>query len=181
MDRGIKHIPLMYLVIAFFAACAAAQNSPNRESQVKAAMLCNFVQFVEWPSDAYPSSDAPLTIAVLNPNPFGEVLDQLAHGKSVAGHPIVVRHVDSVDDIQGCQAVFVPASRNNDLDAIMHRIEGKPVLSIGETDSFPWAGGILRFYTEDNKLRFEVNAEAASHARLTISSKLMKLARIFTR
>src|SRR5450432_1238828 len=98
MQRGIKQIPLLCLLIAFVAGSASAQNAPSRESQVKAAMLCNFVQFVEWPSDAYPSSDSPLVIGVMNPNPFGEVLDQLVHGKSVGGHPIVVRHFDSVDE-----------------------------------------------------------------------------------
>ena len=103
-------------------------------------MLCNFVQFVDWPSDAFQSPDSPLVVIVIEPNPFGDVLDQLG-GKSTAGHPLVIRHVESVDDVQKCHAVFIPAARNGDLDAIMHKIAGQPILSVGETDAFPWGGG----------------------------------------
>ncbi|HMB95128.1 MAG TPA: YfiR family protein, partial [Tepidisphaeraceae bacterium] len=169
------------MLIAIFATYAVAENAPSRESQVKAAMICNFVQFVEWPSDAFSSADAPLVIGVMNPNPFGDVVEQLTRGKSLNGHAIVIRHLDSADEVQGCHAIFVPATREADLNAIMHKASEQPMLTIGETDSFPWAGGILRFYLEENKLRFEVNPEAAAHARLQISSKLMKLATIFKR
>jgi hypothetical protein len=142
-------------------------------------MLCNFVQFVEWPSDAFPASDSPLVIAVMNPNPFGDVIDELVAGKTAGGRPIIVRHCDTPEEIQGCQALFVPAARIADLDAIMHKISDKPVLSVGETDAFPWAGGILKFYIDENKIRFEVNVDATARARLQISSRLMKLATIF--
>jgi hypothetical protein len=155
------------------------QGAASREYQIKAAMLCNFVQFVDWPADAFPANDSPLIIAVMNPNPFGDVIDQLVAGKTANGRAIVVRHCDSPDDIVGCQALFVPAARIADLDEIMRKIADKPVLSVGETDAFPWAGGILKFYLEENKIRFEVNPDAAVHAHLQISSKLMKLATIF--
>src|ERR1700733_2302568 len=77
------------------------QGAASREYQMKAAMLCNFVQFVEWPSDAFPASDSPLIIAVMNPNPFGDVIDQLVVGKTASGRAIVVRHCDSPDDVAG--------------------------------------------------------------------------------
>jgi hypothetical protein len=180
MARGIKEKFLfLCLPILLLAAPTFSQNVPSREEQVKAAMLYNFVQFVEWPADAFAASDSPLIIGVMNPNPFGDVLDQLVRGKSVNSHPIIIRHCNSADEIQGCHALFVPAARESDLNSIFRKIADKPVLSVGESDAFPWAGGIMRFYTEDNKIRFEVNVDAAVRARLTISSKLMKLARIF--
>ena len=36
----------------------------------------------------------------------------------------------------------------------------------------------MNFVVEDNKVRFEVNLDAAKHADLTISSRLLTLARI---
>ena len=50
-----------------------------------------------------------------------------------------------------------------------------------EMGVFTQSGGIVRFVTEENKVRFEINPEAADRAHLKISSKLMKLARIFKR
>src|SRR5947208_119783 len=47
-----------------------------------------------------------------------------------------------------------------------------------ETPGFAERGGIIRFTVEDNRVRFEINVEAAHLAELTISSRLLTLARI---
>ncbi|MBA4055177.1 MAG: DUF4154 domain-containing protein, partial [Marivirga sp.] len=43
---------------------------------------------------------------------------------------------------------------------------------------FAKQGGIIRFATENNKTRIQINLEAARQAGVTISSKLLKLADI---
>jgi len=52
-----------------------------------------------------------------------------------------------------------------------------PVLTIGESEQFLDAGGMISFVFEDAQLRFEVNPESAQKARLEISSKLLRLAK----
>ncbi len=54
----------------------------------------------------------------------------------------------------------------------------KGLLLIGEAEYFSQRGGILNFFIEKNKLRFEINLDAATRVGLTISSKLLRLARI---
>jgi hypothetical protein len=39
-------------------------------------------------------------------------------------------------------------------------------------------GGIIRFVTEENKIHFRINLEAAKRVNLTISSKVLRLAEI---
>ena len=92
---------------------------------------------------------------------------------------VVAECAASVDDIARCNLLFVPQSEDAHLSAILAKISGKSVLTVGETDGFPWAGGIIRFFQEDNHIRFEVNLAAADSAALKISSRLLKLARIF--
>jgi len=53
-----------------------------------------------------------------------------------------------------------------------------PILTVGETPGFAERGGVIRLVLEDNKVRFEVNVDAAHQAGLTISSRLLTLARI---
>ena len=48
---------------------ATARGEVSREYQIKAAFLYNFVQFVEWPQDAFARPDAPLTIAPPSEDP----------------------------------------------------------------------------------------------------------------
>ena len=94
---------------------------------------------------------------------------------------MVVRHLASAMEIGDCRLLFVPASQDGNLQAVFSGVDDHPILTIGESDAFPWAGGTIRFVTEDNKVRFEINPDSADKAKLHISSKLMKLARIFKR
>ncbi len=167
------------LAVALRSTKARADDASNREYQIKAAMIINFVSFTEWQKDAFPSDNAPLVIGVVGQNPFGSTLEQLCAGKNVAGHALVVRYFSSPQSIDRCQALFVPKSAESDVNQVMSKINGEQVLTIGESDNFPWAGGVIRFYLDDNKIHFEINPDGAEQAKVKISSKLMKLARIF--
>lgn len=168
------------MLAGILAAPASADDAANREYQVKVAMLVNFAHFVEWPQESFPASDSPLIIATVGANPFGNVLEQLVAGKTIAGHSIKVVNFPTAASMDNCHLLFVPRSEDADLGRVMQKIAGKPVLSVGDSDSFVRSGGVVRFYTEDNKVRFEINSDAAERVKLKISSKLLKLAKIVT-
>jgi hypothetical protein len=50
-------------------------------------------------------------------------------------------------------------------------------LTVGESAAFADSGGMINFLVDDNKLRFDVNAEAGRRANLMMSSRLLGLAR----
>jgi hypothetical protein len=50
------------------------------------------------------------------------------------------------------------------------------ILTVGETDRFIAAGGMVNFTREASKIRFQINNDAAKTAGLKISSKLLSLA-----
>jgi hypothetical protein len=49
-------------------------------------------------------------------------------------------------------------------------------LAVGESEGFARNGGVINFFVEDKRLRFEINTDAASRARLKVSSRLLRLA-----
>jgi hypothetical protein len=51
------------------------------------------------------------------------------------------------------------------------------VLTIGESDQFLRDGGIVNFVIENGRVRFEVNQRVARDHGLSLSSKLLQLAR----
>jgi len=163
-------------------ADVALAAEPNREYAVKAAFIYNFAQFTQWPAEAFPAADSPLTIGVIGDSngPLETAVQQIA-GKAVGTHAIAIKHVSGPGDAARCQLLVVSPNADEQLDEIFKQVADKPVLTVGESDKFPWAGGCIRFVTEDNKVRFEINPDAADRAHLRISSKLMKLARIFKR
>jgi hypothetical protein len=60
---------------------------------------------------------------------------------------------------------------------VLASLRGKAVLTVGETEDFAEDGGMIAFLVEENKIRFEINLEAADKAKLKISSKLLALAK----
>lgn len=163
------------LVIALHAFAAPVSAAPPAASEydLKAAFLFNFAKFVDWPPESLQGVDA-LYVCVLGEDPFGDVLDRAFAGKTVHDRPLIIRRLTRVDQIHGCHILFVSGAAERRLGELT-RTSG-PLLTIGETDQFLRHGGVVAFEMEENRLRFEINADAADEAGLKISSQLMKLA-----
>jgi hypothetical protein len=148
------------------------------EYQVKAAFLYNFTKFVEWPPDAFKTSKDPIQVCVLGRNPFGSSLDDLTRGKSVEGRAFALRQVSDAHEASTCQILFVSAAAVSHFRSILGRLKPDGILTVGEAEGFASEGGIINFTLDGGHLRFEINLDAAEHAQLRISSKLLGLAQI---
>lgn len=170
---------LLALSLWLFAALAppTARADATREYQLKAAFLHHFAQFVEWPPGTFSDEKAPIVIATLGADPFEGELDRVVAGKTVGGRRVVIKHFPKATEIQQCQLLFVGAASDGLLTDAMQKLGRVGVLTVGETDKFMDNGGIIRFYPEDNRVRFEISQEAAARARLRISAKLLRLAK----
>ncbi len=169
---------VVILLLFSFSARTFAQNDSPSEYQVKAAFLLNFAKFVDWPSGTYPSAQSPFAICVLGDDPFGPVLENTLAGKSLGTHPVVLRRTKELAEARRCQVVFVSSSESHRYAEVVEGVRGARVLLVGETDGFASAGGAIEFTLEGNHVRFGINPEAAQRAGLTLSSKLLMLARI---
>jgi YfiR/HmsC-like len=170
----------MGVVIAVVTATLPCKaDAPTREYLVKAAFIYNFTQFVDWPDAAFASKDSPFVVATVGADPFDGALEEAMAGKSVANRSISVQHFASFDDIGPCQLLFVPASQDSSLAALFAKLNGVPILTVGESDAFSPAGGGIRFFLEDKKMRFEISPDPIAAVGIKVSAKLMKLARIY--
>jgi len=152
-----------------------AQSEGPTEYQVKAAFIYNFAKFVEWPTDAFSDSTAPLRFCVLGESLVGPDLSQITQGKVIGGHPIQV--LQNSRNVRECHVLFISASHNIAMKDIQEALRRVPVLTVGESRDFAAQGGMIGFVVEDSRVRFEVNLQAAKQMRLNISSKLLSLAK----
>lgn len=173
--RAARLAPAAALAVALLAAGAggarAAGEAGFGEYQVKAAFLRNFAKFVEWPSHR----TGAITLCILGEDPFKEALqgsDDIGGGRTLG-----YRRIARLEDAGECQAVFVAAGERGRLPAILAALSGKEVLTIGDGEGTAQAGLMLGFILEQQKVRFEANLEPARRSGLTISSKLLSLAR----
>lgn len=177
---------LAILPILLAGAWLNAQNtSRSSEYLIKAGFIYNFANLVQWPSTSFAQPDSPIVIVILGEDHFGTTLDHALEGKKVNARSFVIKRARSVAELQRtlgpqkeCQILYVSSSEMPHLGEAIQVLKGAPVLTIGETPGFARSGGIINLVLEDNKVRFEVNVQAAKEADLNISSRLLALARI---
>jgi hypothetical protein len=156
----------------------SAQMAPAKEYQVKSVFLFNFAQFVTWPSEAFSGARSPILIGVLGDDPFGRALDDVVMGEAVMARQLVVERFRRVEDIKTCHILFISPSEADKYEQIFAGLRGRSILTVGDTDGFSNRGGMIRFRTEQNRIRLRVNVAAAQAAGLTISSQLLRAAEL---
>lgn len=158
--------------------------TPNTFSQsvseyaVKAAFVYNFAKFVSWPAGAFKDKNSPMDICILGENPFGNSLNHIVEGKTFNGRAFAVKYIRRADQSAPCQIVFISRSERMHLDGILAGLGKSSVLTVGDTDGFARQGVMINMYLDENKVRFEINPGAAAKAGISISSKLLSLAKI---
>ncbi|MGB7764954.1 MAG: YfiR family protein, partial [Candidatus Acidiferrales bacterium] len=167
-------------VLLFGVARLAVAQSKADEYRLKAAFLFHFAQLVDWPPGAFASDSDPVTLCTVGEDPFHGDLDAAVEGKSIGARPLRVRHFKQPQDIRGCQLLFVGNRDSANVSALFAALKDSPVLTVGEADDFVKQGGMIGFFIENDKIRFDINLQSAEHAKLRISSRLLLLARKVT-
>jgi hypothetical protein len=181
--RGLRRSRLAAVVLLGVlcgSKAGVAAQAPNSatENQVKAAAVYNVIAFTDWPTEAFPSSDAPLVLGILGEGPIATLLDQFIRGEKWRGHPIVIERYASIREMQNCHVLFVARSQAANWSTIREGCGDRPILAVSDGDGFAAHGGHVQLVIADNKLRILVNLAATRAGRLQLSSGLLHLATI---
>lgn len=174
---------LLILLAGWLAAGprrANAQPVPSKEYQIKAACLLNFARFIEWPQAGFPDATAPIILGVLGEDPFGDVLEQTFQDESVQGRAVVIKRSRQVEELKSAHMLFIGESERDRVPDILASLGTASIVTVGETEGFARRGGIINFYAENGRIRFEINADAARRNGLRINSQLLKRAKVVT-
>jgi hypothetical protein len=162
---------------------ASAQDHPHpTEYQLKAQYLTDFGRFVKkWGNRPMPAPDESFAICVLGQDPFGQSLDTAARGANIGGAPLVVRRIGQPLDTTGCRILFISSSEAGQLQDILGMVGTAPVLTVSDIPGFVRQGGIIEFVPDGNRVKFEINLAIAQRVGLSLSSDLLKVARVVRR
>jgi hypothetical protein len=156
---------------------AGAQGSVPVEYRNKATFLATFPNFVDWPDGAFSSSTSPLIVCVLGDFRFGTALAEVSRDATPHGRRISVRWVRKDQQLRGCHILFVSSSEMARYSKVIALVQGANTFTVGETEGFLAAGGMLSLSFEKEAVQFEVNLGSAKEAHFYVSSKLLALAR----
>jgi hypothetical protein len=168
---------LMTLVACLFAvASAVAQQTAPIEANVKAVFLYNFTKYVSWsPAAAGEPNPAELRICVTAPDAFFSLLKSAVQGEDLDGRPLQPVALEGLDDAKTCQILYVGDSQTPDAKEWLAAVRGAHVLTVADGPLND--DTVIAFVREDNRIRFDINRASATRRGITVSSKLLRLAR----
>lgn len=166
--------PLLATILLSNPLAAIAQAS---EAEIKAAFILNFAKFVEW-SDEQQLSEQQFSFCFIGSDRYKKDIRKQIENKRVKSLATDAHFLSYTDSFEHCRVIFMRDLEPSQLAYVMDSLGGLNILTVGESEQFMRSGGMIRFYANQGKLRFEINPSAAKKQQLTISSKLLNLARI---
>ena len=175
--RRIAALALSGALLLARPAAATAAGQRGLEYEVKAGYLYNIVNFVTWPPDAFSRPSDPLHVCVFGGDPFGRTLDNAMKNGTSNGRPVAIVRTDNAAELAQCELLFLPGGNGDRIDQGIRATMQRPVLTVGESPEFLRRGGIVAFVVDGGRVRFDVNLPAANVRGLSLSSRLLQVAR----
>jgi hypothetical protein len=150
---------------------ASAQERPTHE--IHAAMVYNFIKYVQWPDEG---EGGEFVVGVIGDDNVFNTLKQWYDGKPKGSKKYVIKKLASASESSDCQVVYVGKSKNRDFETIKASTLGKSILTVTDGNGLGQKGSCINFKVIDGKLKFELNQTTVSGSNLKISSQLSSMA-----
>lgn len=174
MKACLRGALLAVIVLGIWSAEAHAQI--DLEQKVKAAFLFNFLKFVTWPQARTPADGKPYVMCVIDNESFTRTLALAIRDKTVSGHPVEVQDLAPGAPLGECHLAYLaPTASMEATESALVGASGLGVLTVHEADAAV-PSGVIRFFLDQQRVRFEINTSAAQRENLHVSSRLMELA-----
>jgi hypothetical protein len=157
--------------------CAYAQRPEATEASVKAAFLYKFAGYVEWSDSMFSAPDAPFAMGVLGADEIASDLTRIVAGRSIGGHPVVVRRLKEGEALKGVHLIFIGKAESARLASLLRSAQQQGVLAVTESERGLEAGSAINFVVAEDRVGFEVSLDAAEKTGHRISSRMLAVAR----
>jgi hypothetical protein len=166
MKKLISSIVLLLCVVS-----TQAQERPTHE--IHAAMLYNFIKYVQWPNEA---DAGEFVVGVMGDENVFNTLKQWYDGKPKGNKKYLIKKLASPAEAADCQVVYVGKSKSRDFDDVKTNTTGKSVLTITDGNGLGHKGSCINFKVIDGKLKFELNQATVNSSNLKVSGQLSSMA-----
>jgi hypothetical protein len=173
----MRALALAALALASRGALAA---DTDLEAAIKATYLYKFADYIEWPAGRFASPGDPLQLCVDGSDATAALVGAAAAGRTLQdGRPIAVRQVTAAPapaHERDCDILYLAPQREASAQQVLRAVRGQPVLTVSDAPVAGNLNAVIAFAVVDNRVRFDIDLDAAAQNRLTVSSKLLNLA-----
>lgn len=171
-----KLVAWLWVALCAVGGGASHANEPVGELELKAAYIFNFIQFIEWP-DSEADSPQEMGLCVSPFSPLKRPLSALEGKPAGKGRTLRVKLLEPAS-LRQCRVLVLS---NADVEPVLRALRALPaahgVLTVSDELTFVNPEIVIALAQRDGRIVFGINPDAAAKAGLTISSRLLRLAR----
>jgi len=171
-------LAMLTLSVILSIASNAQPAADALEYRIKAAFVCKFAGYVEWPPQAFADRDSPIVIGILGSDAIVDEIARTAAGLAVDGRGLSVRRFLRGEPLGGAHLVYIMGSDDGRVSEAVAALKGLPVLIVTESIRGLASGSMINFVVVDDKVRFDIAPQAAEASHLKISARLLGVARL---
>jgi len=178
MRTSLALLPLLACLFMSGGQARAQLPAGAAETELKAAILFNFALFTEWPADTLPAN-APLRLCAFEGNTMHAALASL-QDKPVNGHRLAVRMLPPQPgpaQLASCHLLLLDGKDRERWPELRGDLAASSVLTVADDRIIGANGAMISFGIDNRRVGFDVDMGPVRQARLTLSSKLLRLAR----
>ena len=170
---------MLAIAISVTRPVNAGVTTPIAEYDLKAALVYRTAKFIEWPDSAFAGPNSAFVVCVVGDNTAAAAAFRTLETKAIGTRPVSVRRITGdMLDLRQCHTAYFPSDAADQIDYAADKLQGAPVLTVGDTEKFVQRGGMLSLVMKSERVNFLVHLSAAKRARLNVSSQLLELATV---
>ena len=178
MKLNLAYLSLLktICVTVLFSFPTYALTDTSKEFTIKAAFIVKMALFIDWPenSSLYTKNSA-FTICIEESHRNHQSLNSWSRSGTIKDLPVNIKYINhSNPQLQSCNILFISDASN--LERYLNETSDSDVLTISDVPGASQRGAVVNFININNKLRFEINLQAAQQRGFSINSRLLKLA-----
>ncbi|MCK5829026.1 MAG: YfiR family protein [Methylococcales bacterium] len=161
--------------LLFLSAQPFAQDKSN-EYKIKAGYLYNFTKFIYWPDN----ESATFNLCIVGDDPFGSIINPIEK-RTVNNKPIRLHRFQTITKKTHCHLIYFSGQAEKLIkkDNSFPTNSSAPSLTVGESDQFIKANGMISFFLSAGKVKLRINLASLKKSGLTVSAKLLEVSDIY--
>lgn len=171
----LKRIWLVSILLATILVnqAANAQSELSKENKLKAAYLLNFTLFISWPEHHSVVPKHSIILCLQGSKEFVQFANELAASGRFSNEKRLVK-VEPLSSADKCDLSYIQQKILNIPSQMLTSV------IVADSELVQLDTTAITFFRQQRKLRFEINLLVMQQLEVTVSSELLKLAKVKT-
>ena len=158
---------IVFLLLALFLHAA---ESEDKLKAVITGKVAKYIQFSE--------TDEKTFVITTYKTPYANLFDQAYDGKKIHSKTVVVKHIDSLDDLGDTDILYLSEADAQTLEEVFEKTKGKKILTISDARGFAERGGMVQYFSHQQKIKIKVNLDRLEENDLKAKASFLNIVEV---